>query len=97
LEKDGQAHSERSGDPGHGVNETPIQTGKWYEILEVPQSATEEVIKAAYRRLIKQYHPDLVGPWLGRRQMLSQKSSTQHTKKHWCDSRNALRHQAPDD
>jgi molecular chaperone DnaJ len=30
-----------------------------YEILEVDKSASEEAIKTAYRRLAKQYHPDL--------------------------------------
>lgn len=30
-----------------------------YQVLGVPHGATEEEIKAAYRRLAKQYHPDL--------------------------------------
>ena len=30
----------------------------YYEILEVKNDASDEVIKAAYKALIKKYHPD---------------------------------------
>ena len=32
-----------------------------YEVLGVPASATDDTIKAAYRKLAKKYHPDLNG------------------------------------
>ena len=31
----------------------------YYDILGVKKDATEEEIKAAYKKLVKQYHPDL--------------------------------------
>ena len=31
----------------------------YYEILEVPRTAGEKEIKAAYRRLARKYHPDV--------------------------------------
>ncbi|MFQ5986953.1 MAG: DnaJ domain-containing protein, partial [Thermoplasmata archaeon] len=31
----------------------------YYEVLGVPKDSTEAAIKRAYRRLAKEYHPDL--------------------------------------
>jgi len=31
----------------------------WYEVLDVPETASEPEIRANYHRLLKQYHPDL--------------------------------------
>ena len=30
----------------------------WYQILQIPERATDEMIKTAYRKLAKKYHPD---------------------------------------
>jgi DnaJ-domain-containing protein 1 len=32
----------------------------WYEVLNVPRSATEAEVKAAWRKLAKEYHPDRI-------------------------------------
>ena len=34
-------------------------TDDWYEILQVHESAEPEVIEAAYKRLVRKYHPDV--------------------------------------
>lgn len=31
----------------------------WYQVLQVSEQATDEMIKAAYRKLVKKYHPDV--------------------------------------
>jgi DnaJ-domain-containing protein 1 len=36
----------------------PPRQPAWWEILRVPPTATDEEIKRAYRRLIKETHPD---------------------------------------
>jgi hypothetical protein len=38
-----------------------VQTATYYETLTVDPSASVEEIKAAYRRLLRAHHPDLVG------------------------------------
>ena len=30
----------------------------WYRILQISENATDEAVKAAYRKLAKKYHPD---------------------------------------
>ena len=35
-------------------------SAEWFEVLEIPESSLREEIVAAYKRRIRQYHPDLV-------------------------------------
>lgn len=37
------------------------ETKKWWEVLNIPQTSTNEEIRFAYIRLAKQYHPDAGG------------------------------------
>jgi len=36
------------------------ESAPWFEVLDIPESSLREDIIAAYRRRIRQYHPDLV-------------------------------------
>lgn len=42
---------------GSGITKTNLNTG-WWIILQVDKSASKDVIIAAYRSLVKKYHPD---------------------------------------
>ena len=39
---------------------TPAAPGGWHDVLQVAPTASAEEIRAAYRQLISQYHPDKV-------------------------------------
>jgi uncharacterized membrane protein YkvA (DUF1232 family) len=51
-------HARQSHDTDASESQKPPQTP--YEVLNLPPDADQEAIKAAYRRLAKQYHPDRV-------------------------------------
>lgn len=42
----------------------------YYKVLGIASDASEKEIKAAYRRLAKEYHPDVVGDDLQKRQRM---------------------------
>lgn len=45
-----------------GFKALPAPTGKsWWEVLQVPSTATKEAIQAAYRKLASEAHPDKGG------------------------------------
>lgn len=44
---------------GFAALATPQLEKDYYNILEIPSSATPEEVKAAYRDLAKKYHPDV--------------------------------------
>ena len=55
-----QRSEQRGGDKGQsGQRERVDASVDYYAVLGVSSSASAEAIKEAYRRLIKQYHPDL--------------------------------------
>jgi len=43
-------------------NEQAMQTVSYYRVLQVDRQAEQEVIEAAYRRLMRKYHPDVLDP-----------------------------------
>ena len=36
------------------------ESAEWFEVLDIPESSLREDIVVAYKRKIRQYHPDLV-------------------------------------
>ena len=40
--------------------EDPVSNSKWYEVLGVPEHASFKEVRAAYRKLMQEYHPDRV-------------------------------------
>ncbi len=53
-----QQDARNAHDAGAGADQAPRRTP--YEILNLPPDADQEAIKAAYRKLANQYHPDKV-------------------------------------
>ena len=53
-----QQRARTARDSGTGADNAPRRTP--YEILNLPPDADQEAIKAAYRKLANQYHPDKV-------------------------------------
>ena len=61
--KAGQAEAQRGevpldDDPAPPKKPVTPRKPEWWEVLQVPPTATDEEIKRAYRRLIKESHPD---------------------------------------
>jgi len=55
------AKNTRSEKSNPSVNPSIDSSKNYYEILQVSPNATATVITAAYRRLAREYHPDIVG------------------------------------
>lgn len=53
------ATAPKPGAPPPGASAKPPSAGKWHEVLGVKPNATPQEIKAAYRKLSKESHPDL--------------------------------------
>lgn len=46
--------------PAAAATRAPEMPGGWHEVLQVAPTASADEIRAAYRQLISQYHPDKV-------------------------------------
>lgn len=52
-------------------------SGQWFEVLEVPSSASPEEIKAAYKKMISLYHPDKVSSLGAEYKVIAERKSKQ--------------------
>jgi len=59
---DGIRHDSAASNNDTNSSASPLKprTLIWHEVLNIPESATLDQIKSAYKRLITQYHPDKV-------------------------------------
>lgn len=48
----------RSEFPHHRTNKTSLMAKNYYNILEVPQTASEQELRSAYKNQAKRWHPD---------------------------------------
>lgn len=60
LAEDAASAPDDSGDPQVQTITSPGDSAEWFEVLGIPESSPREDIVAAYKRRIRQYHPDLV-------------------------------------
>ena len=58
-DRSGRADDGAEGDMDHPGG-AAAEVVRWFEVLDIPESSSREEITAAYKRLIRQYHPDLV-------------------------------------
>jgi DnaJ like chaperone protein len=81
LETDAVLAEDAASTPGdsgeaHGQTDASLSdSAEWFEVLDIPESSLREDIVVAYKRRIRQYHPDLVarmGPEL--RELAERKS-----------------------
>ncbi|MFL6799141.1 MAG: J domain-containing protein [Xanthobacteraceae bacterium] len=57
---DGTDEASDTGEAAQERPEAPLAASTWFEVLGVPPSASFEEVREAYKRLIKQNHPDRV-------------------------------------
>jgi len=60
LAEHAESTPEHSGQAHVPTDPSPNDSAAWFEVLEIPESSLREDIVAAYKRKIRQYHPDLV-------------------------------------
>ena len=60
VSADDGAESARAEPDDSSTAEVDREGDPWFEVLEIPEASTREEITAAYKRQIRQYHPDRV-------------------------------------